>query len=58
MQALINCEVEFILIWSADCVIIYTNVANQVFTFTIAEINLYVPVVTYQLKIMQNYYRN
>ena len=32
--------------WSADCVIIYTNVANQVPTFTITETNLYVPVVT------------
>ena len=43
---LINCEVELILDWSANCVIIYTNVNNQVPTFTIAEINLYVPVVT------------
>ena len=32
--------------WSADCVIIYTNVANQIPTFTITETNLYVPVVT------------
>ena len=43
---LINCEVELILIWSAGCVIIYTNVADQVPTFTITETNLYVPVVT------------
>ena len=43
---LINCEVELILTWSADCVIIYTNVANQVPTFPITETNLYVPVVT------------
>ena len=43
---LINCEVEIILAWSADCVIIYTDVANQVPTFTITETNLYVPVVT------------
>ena len=43
---LINCEVNLILTWSADCVIIYTNVANQVPTFTITETNLYVPVVT------------
>ena len=43
---LINCEVELILNWSANCVIIYTNVNNQVPTFTITEINLYVPVVT------------
>ena len=43
---LINCEVELILDWSANCVIIYTNVNNQVPTFTITETNLYVPVVT------------
>ena len=43
---LINCEVELILNWSTNCVIIYTNVADQVPTFTITETNLYVPVVT------------
>ena len=43
---LINCEVELILTWSADCVIIFTNVANQVPTFKITETNLYVSVVT------------
>ena len=43
---LINCELELILDWSASCVIIYTNVANQVPTFTITETNLHVPVVT------------
>ena len=43
---LINCEVNLILTWSADCVIIYTDVANQISTFTITETNLYVPVVT------------
>ena len=43
---LINCEVELILNWSTNCVIIYTDVANQVPTFTIAETNFYVPVVT------------
>ena len=48
------------LTWSADCVIIYTNVTNQVPTFTITETNLYVPVVTLstQCKTMQNYYHN
>ena len=45
-RPLINCEVNLILTWSADCVIIYTNVANQIPTFTITETNLYVPVVT------------
>ena len=43
---LINCEVELILNWSANCFIMYTNVNNQVSTFTITETNLYVPVVT------------
>ena len=43
---LINWEVEPILTWSANCVIIYTNVADQVPTFTITETNLSVPVVT------------
>ena len=43
---LINCEVNFVLNWSANCVIIYTNVANQIPTFTITETNLHVPVVT------------
>ena len=43
---LINCEVNLILTWSANCVIIYTNVANQNPTFEITETKLYVPVVT------------
>ena len=34
------------LTWSAKSVIIYTDVANQVSTFTITKTNLYVPVVT------------
>ena len=34
--ALINCEV-LILNWSANCVILTTNVANEVPTFTITE---------------------
>ena len=45
-MALINCEVELILTWSADCVIISTNVANQNPAFSITETHLYVPVVT------------
>ena len=34
------------MIWSANSVIIYTNVANQNPTFQISETKLYVPVVT------------
>ena len=45
-MSLINCEIELILDWSENCVIIYTNVDNQVPTFTITETYLYVPVVT------------
>ena len=43
---LINCEVELILTWSENCVMINNNVANQNPTFTITETNLHVPVVT------------
>ena len=43
---LINCEVNLILTWSANCVIVSTNVANQGATFTITETKLYIPVVT------------
>ena len=46
----INCEVELIFTWSPNCVIIYTNVANQVPTFTITETNLYVPVATLSIQ--------
>ena len=45
-KPLINCEVNFILTWSSNCVIIYTDNSNQIPTFTITETNLYVPVVT------------
>ena len=43
---LINCEINLILTWSANCVINYTNAANQNPTFEIAETKLYVSVVT------------
>ena len=32
--------------WSANCVIVYTSVTNQVATFEITETKLYVPVIT------------
>ena len=41
-----NCEVELILTWPENCVIIGTNVADQNPTLTITETNLCVPVVT------------
>ena len=48
---LINCEVNLILTWSAKCVIIYNDVANQNATFEIAKATLcsssyFVPVIT------------
>ena len=45
-MSLINCEVNLILTWSANCNIIHTNLVNQNPTFLITEIKLYVPVVT------------
>ena len=45
-MVLIDCEVNLILTWSIDCVILYTNVTNQGSTFSIADTKLYVPVVT------------
>ena len=52
---LINGEVNLILAWSANCVIVYTNVANQVATFAITEANLDVPVVTLSTQDNANY---
>ena len=43
---LINCEVNLILTWSVNCVIVSTNVANENATFPITDTKLYVPVVT------------
>ena len=37
---LINCEINLILTWSANCVIIYTDVANQGGAFAITETKL------------------
>ena len=42
---LTNCEIELILTWSRNSVIISTNVANQIPTFTITKTTLHVPVV-------------
>ena len=43
---LINCQIELILTWPRNSVIISTNVANQSPIFTITETTLHVPVVT------------
>ena len=43
---LINREINLILTWSTNCVIVSTNVANQNAAFEITDTKLYVPVVT------------
>ena len=43
---LINCEINIMMMWSSTCVIVSTNVVNQVATFKITDTKLYVPVVT------------
>ena len=43
---LINYEVNLLFTWSANCVIIYIDVENQIPKFAITETNLYVPVIT------------
>ena len=45
-MSLINCEVNLIFTWSANCFIIYSNVANQNPSFEKTETKLYVPLVT------------
>ena len=43
---LINCEINLILTWSRNCVIVSTNVANQNAAFEITDTKLYVSVLT------------
>ena len=43
---LINCEINLILTWNANCIIVSTNITNQNATFTTTDTKLYVPVVT------------
>ena len=43
---LINCDVNLILKWSANCVLVSTSVANQNAAFAITDAKLHVPVVT------------
>ena len=47
---LINCEVNLILTWSANCVIVSTNVANKNATFAVTDTKIYVPVVTLSIQ--------
>ena len=57
-MSLINCEVNLILIWPANCAIIYSDIANQYPTFTITETKFYVPIVTLSTQDNANFYRN
>ena len=41
-----NCEINLILTSFANCVIVYTDIANQDATFAITETKLYVLVIT------------
>ena len=43
---LITCEINLILTWSANCVIVFTAAANEGATLTVIETKLYFPVVT------------
>ena len=45
-MSLINCEVNPILTWSTNCLIVYIDVAHQDAIFKITERKLYFPVVT------------
>ena len=46
MVTLINCEINLILTWYANCFVIDAPVNNQVPTFAITDTKRYVPVVT------------
>ena len=42
---LISSEINLILTWSTNCVIVSTSIANQNATFAITNTKVYVPVV-------------
>ena len=52
------CEINLVLTWSVNCIIAAHLVGNQVSKLARTDTKFYVVVVTYQLKIMQNYYNN
>ena len=47
---LINCEINLILNWSVNCVIVYTDVENQGATFAITDTKHYIPVATLSIQ--------
>ena len=40
-MSLINCEINLILNWSANCLIVHTDVANQVAALVLTERKLF-----------------
>ena len=47
---LINCEINLILIWSTNCVLVFTRNANQGATFSVTDSKLYVSVLTLSIQ--------
>ena len=45
-MSLVNCDVNLILTWSANFMIIYTDVANNIPTFSMTDANFCVMVIT------------
>ena len=45
-----KCEINLILTWSENCVIVSTDVANQNAKFAISDTKIYVPVVTLSIQ--------
>ena len=43
---LVNCEINQILTWSGNCILISGGIDEQVPTFAITDTKLYIPVVT------------
>ena len=54
---LINCDINLILTWSTNCVIVPTNVANRNAAFEITDAKLYVPVVTLSTQLKSGFKR-
>ena len=44
-MSFINCEINLVLTWSANCFLVAGTVVNQVSTFRITDRKRYVPVV-------------
>ena len=47
---LINCDIDLILTWSAECFIIDNLIANEEPTFTITDTKIYVPIITLSIQ--------